>query len=188
MKKILVVFILSYPGLAIAETKDSFVCESLTGKQITVLADAYMYGEPYDLSHSLMGIAWQESLAGKWKIQQHGSASFGTYHINIKTAMKRLGKKNSNFASNMVAQQLVEDDRLSASLAVQELEFWKRVHKGDWKRIWASYNNGYRWKHKSSLQYSENIGGIIKKVNRCAPVVAMIEHRKMSRNMAMMRK
>jgi len=171
---IFLIICLMVPMMSYAASTDTFVCEKLDDSQVATIASAYMFGQKFDMGNSLSAIAWQESLAGKWKIRLGRNASFGVYHINIKTAMKRLHKKDTHFMRGIVAQHLVDNDNLSAKLAVEELKYWKKVRHSNWHKVWASYNNGYHYT-KQAKQYALNIAAIIKKIKKCQPVQAYVK-------------
>ena len=48
--------------------------------------------------------------------------------------------------------------------AIEEVNYWRKVHKEDWPRVWASYNTGWSYKTKTGLAYSNDVFEIIKKL------------------------
>lgn len=146
-----------------ANAHECLVVQKLSDSQVGVIVKAYHLGEPDGYGYTLAAIAWQESLAGVVKVNAF-DPSFGIFHINLTTASKREGI-TSNFSKNMLAQRLIDDDSYNAYHAMQELDFWKAQHKGNWRKMWASYNGGWNWKKAGS--YAEAIATKIKIIRKC---------------------
>lgn len=132
-------------------------------EQKQVLLKAYEYGKPYDLSWSLMAIAWKESRAGKWNINLQDPAVC-PFMININTAIKRTNLKDTSFNRNVLAQELIDDFGLCAAHAVTELTYWRAVHGENYRKIWASYNGGYNYSSPQAAGYAQEIADIIKRL------------------------
>lgn len=142
------------------------LCDELyrmSNNQLNTLIQSYKYGKKYGLGYTLAAIAWQESQAGLYPVNI-SDPSFGVHHILLTTAMKRGKVRNTSFHRNMLASELLNHD-VSASYAIKELKYWKRYHKGNWKRIWASYNAGHNF--KNGLKYSQQIEEKIQKIKTC---------------------
>ena len=114
--------------------------ESLSAEQKYRLEYAYTYGKPYDLGWTMGSLAWQESHAGKYKININ-SKDYGLFQINEKTIMNILGV-TSYWKKQEIITKVVMDDALSAYLALDVLQHFQRVHNGDWKKMVMSYNIG----------------------------------------------
>lgn len=137
--------------------------EALDQQQVQTLYQSYNYGKEYNMGLSLAAIAWQESNAGLYPINI-SDPSFGVHHILLSTAMKRSDVKNTNYHRNMLASKLL-DHNVSASFAIKELQYWSKYHKGNWSRIWASYNAGHNY--KVGVKYSNKIKEKVKMVKYC---------------------
>lgn len=162
MKK-LIAFMILMPGLVFA---DLYRCEPLNRMsplQQWTLLKSYEIGEPFDMGYSLAAIAWQESVAGLYPININ-DPSFGVHHILLDSAMKRSGMKDTSFNRNIMASSLL-DIEVSAEYAIMELQYWKKYHKGNWNRIWASYNAGHRY--QLGVDYANKIKHKIKLFKSC---------------------
>lgn len=116
--------------------------DNISFKQKITLAKAYIRGEPYGLEYSLCAIAWQESKAGKWLINI-SDPSFGVFHIK---------PKGDTWAKSREAEKLLDFD-YSATKAIELLLYWKKYHKGDWKKMIKSYNAGFNYDSQSAKTY-----------------------------------
>lgn len=130
--------------------------ESLNYKQIEVLRKSFIYGLPYDMGNTLAAIVWKESGAGLWKINV-SDPSAGIAHNHLKYSLIRLGRVDTPFSRNKLAQQLIDNDLLSLDLAMEELQYWFARHNGDWDKTRASYNAGNNWNSTAGRRYSEDI-------------------------------
>lgn len=115
--------------------------ESLTKSQYEEMIRSLKDGKDHDLSLTLAAIAWQESRFGKKVINtkdgKHGS--FCKYQILVQTASKR-----HNLNVYATVNKLMFDRKFCSSNAIAELTFWKKYHKGNWKKMVASYNAGFK--------------------------------------------
>ena len=156
--------------LSVSENLDAMeqVCfKTFTTEQQVVLQDAYDYGKPRGYGWSMAAMAWKETSAGTHRINWN-DPSFGIIQINMNTAIKRYKlttwKKQLEFAN-----KLATNNKFAINVASDELDFWKGVHKGDMRKMWASYNGGYNYKSKAPQSYSNDVAKKIAflKSNRC---------------------
>ncbi|MDD6055426.1 MAG: hypothetical protein SOW25_03820 [Helicobacter sp.] len=133
------------------EFKNSCVPLSQFSKsQKEVLLRSYLSGEKDGFGLTLAAIAWKESCAGEYKMNFQ-DPSAGNFHAYIPGVIKRYPNlKQNGFTENLVGAMLVENDEFAAQIAIYELKFWQREHKGDWKKIIKSYNKGYSWQKSTS--------------------------------------
>lgn len=135
--------------------------------QIAVLKESYELGLPFGFGYTLAAIAWQESLAGKY-LMNVDDPSFGVHHILISSASNRANIRG--IERNRLAKAIIDNSKLSASFAIEELSFWKTELKGDnnrWENIWAAYNGGYNYKSDRAQAYSSSIGNKIGWLKTC---------------------
>lgn len=117
----------------------------LNKAQIQTIRYAYHYGEKYDFGYTMAAIAWKESCAGLYRIN-FDDPSAGIYHAHIPGVIKRHYKtKNTSFKRNVIAEKLIRDPEFASKIALEELLYWKKVRKGNWKEIIKSYNKGFSW-------------------------------------------
>lgn len=136
-------------------------------QQLANMQDAYDYGKRRGYAWTLAAMAWQETSAGKQMINWN-DPSFGIIQINMNTAIKRYKLKTWKQQLDF-ANKLATSNKFAVNAAADELDFWKGVHKGDFRKMWASYNGGYNWKSKHPQAYSKGISNKIAflKANRC---------------------
>ncbi|MDE5603004.1 MAG: hypothetical protein K2I71_03675 [Helicobacter sp.] len=128
--------------------------EQFSPSQKEVLLQAYLAGEAEGFGYTLAAIAWKESCAGVYKMNFQ-DPSAGNFHAYIPGVIKLYPElKQNGFTQNMVGAMLVNDDDFAAKIAITELKFWHKEHKGNWKNIIKSYNKGYSWQ-KSSQSNSQ---------------------------------
>ncbi|MGD2063230.1 MAG: hypothetical protein PVF51_06565 [Nitrospirota bacterium] len=133
--------------------------------QHQVLMRAIAYGAPHDLGYTLAAIAWQESHVGSVPVNIT-DPSFGPFHGKMDTVMSRAGVKDTAYNRNVIAAKLLSDFDFAASMAVRELLFWKKVHRGNWRKMVRSYNAGYNYRSKSATRYVQNIADKIRAIKR----------------------
>lgn len=113
--------------------------------QKQVLLRSYLAGEQDGFGLTLAAIAWQESCAGVYKMNFQ-DPSAGNFHAYIPGVINRYPQlKQNGFTQNMVGAMLVENDTFAEQIAIIELKYWQKEHKGNWKNIIKSYNKGYSW-------------------------------------------
>lgn len=121
--------------------------ENLSTQQKGFLRLAHFYGSEYDLQWTLPAIALRESNAGEWRVNLQND--YGLFQINIDTAARHLGLDN-RYRKIEVAQRLIYDDELGASLAISILDYFRRnrdmSHGSVWREMIMSYRAGYTWK------------------------------------------
>jgi len=144
-----------------------FNLNKLSKKEIETLKEIKKLGQKQGLSYSLMAIAIKESSLGKYLINVD-SRDYGLFQANIKTVLSRHKVKNTSWNRNRYAMRLISDLQFATKNAIAELTYWKKIHKNDWKKVWSSYNGGWKYNSKRARNYSRDIEKIIralKKVN-----------------------
>ena len=151
------------------EFKNSCVpLEKFNDTQKEVLLRSYLAGYQFGFGYTLAAIAWKESCAGEYKMNFQ-DPSAGIFHAYIPGVIKRYPKlKQNGFTQNMVGAMLVEDDKFDAQIAISELKFWDKIHKGNWRNIVKSYNKDYSWQKnlQSNIQAEKYYADIAKKVKQ----------------------
>lgn len=119
--------------------------EKFDKDQIQTIRYAYHYGKKHNLGFTMAAIAWKESCAGLYRINFE-DPSAGIYHAYLPNVIKRHYKKrNTSFRRNAVAERLIRDPEFASQIALEELLYWKKIRKGNWKEIIKSYNKGFSW-------------------------------------------
>lgn len=131
-----------------ANTDDPCVnIEKFDKNQLQTIRYAYHFGKKYDLGYTMAAIAWKESCAGLYRIN-FDDPSAGIYHAYLPNVIKRHYKKpNTSFRRNVVAEQLIRDPEFASQIALEELLYWKKIRKNNWKAIIKSYNKGFSWEN-----------------------------------------
>lgn len=154
-------FMFCYAGTDLSKHKYTKQLDNLTKLQQSTFLQGLEYGIDNKLGYLMVAISWKESDLGRVTVNKsdgkHGSYSM--YQILMDTAMKKLGiKKQSEFQILAVKARLLLDHKYAADMAVDELKYWYKVHKGDIKKTLASYNAG--WKSTDSKRgnaYAEDV-------------------------------
>lgn len=139
--------------------------KNLTPQQLEMLREIKKMGKASGLSYSLMAIAIKESKLGAYMINI-SSKDFGMYQANITTVLNRQNIRDTSWNRNVFASKLVFDFEFATQNAIEELTFWKKVHKNDWHKVWGSYNAGYRYNSKKARTYSREIASIIRELKK----------------------
>lgn len=143
MTRIFLFFVLF--SLAYCSNDSCINVKQLDKSQIQTIHYAYHYGKNHNFGYTMAAIAWKESCAGLYRIN-FDDPSAGIYHAHIPGVIKRHYKtKNTPFKRNMIAEKLIRDPEFASKIALEELLYWKKVRKGDWKEIIKSYNKGFSW-------------------------------------------
>lgn len=170
MKKIIALASLS---LSLVLAKSTLSCSNIQefkDFQLENLRYAYHYGKKDKMGFTMAAIAWKESCAGAYRYNAQ-DPSAGNYHVLLQSAVKldRMfrGEKNidrpiSGFEMNKIADRLVRSKRFASKIALHQLLEWKKIRKGDMKKILKSYNRGYSWENsetnnKSAEEYANDI-------------------------------
>jgi len=139
--------------------------QNLSTDQKKILVWVYEKAEPYDLKWTMMAIAWQESSFGKYLIGRT-SPDYGIFQVNINSFERRYSnhwrEMGVNFDREQVAYYLINDKELNFVASLEEILFWRDIHNGNWNKIWASYNGGY----KGNFNYAQKIKAKIRALKR----------------------
>lgn len=177
MIRLISVLLFIVPGVVYADE-----CR-LSERQMSIMFFSYSYGREHDLGYTLTAIAMQESDLGRWNVNlQDPSAS--PWHVTVDKAVTRLGWSMTRFNMNRATQRLMEDPFLGASIAVEELKNWHRLHDNvsgneRWRRTWASYNKGYNWHNENGQRYADSINDHIIRIRRCGWLEGIIRDDRM---------
>jgi len=137
--------------------------QGFTIDQLNILKKAKDYGRSLNLSYSLQAIVWQESSAGVQR-ENYISGCFGIGHIRLRTYLDRHKIKRTYKNQLIYKHLLTYNDDLNLQAMVDELEFWLKVHDGNFLKSWASYFAGYDV--KAGLSYARDIQAKIKQLKK----------------------
>lgn len=150
---------------------------NLDHDQYKVLIDSLSYGKSYDLGYTLAAIAWKESHFGKYKVNQSDGeyGSYGVYHILLDTALRRENIKDTGYINRHTLKlKLITDNSVNAAHALTELNYWKKYHKGSYKKMVASYNAGWKsTKSNYGYRYYKDISKRVKVLKSYLPSKVM---------------
>lgn len=156
MKKILIILCLFY-NFAFSNSLGLSETDIIILKKIKSLTDDRM------MKYTLMALAIKESSVGKNQINLI-SNDFGLFQSNIKSVIKRQKVSDTIYNRRYFANKLVYDVGFSTANAIVEIDYWKKVHKNNWIKIWASYNTGWKYNSDIGIQYATSVFDIIKKL------------------------
>ncbi len=125
---------------------------NLDENQLYNIKDIYKIGKKYDYGFTLVAIAWQESQLGKYMINL-SDPSFGLFHIV---------PRGSKWEKSREAQRLLDDFEYSIYKAINILDYWKKYHKGNWRKMIKSYNAGFNYNSKQANTYLKGIQSKVK--------------------------
>jgi len=149
--------------------KDCSEWDKLSEEQQYRLEYAYNYGKPYNMGWTMSSLAWQESQGGLYRVNIK-SHDFGLFQINKTTIYNILGV-TSYWKKQEIITKVVMDDALGAYLALDVLQHFERVHKGDWKKMVMSYNIGNKKDYKSlkkGVAYYEKVRYYYHQIKQCS--------------------
>lgn len=117
--------------------------------------------KPYDLVDTIKVLVSLESKDGIYPVNLQDPAC-GITHININTYMKRHNIKNTNFNRNKACSDLILIPKWAIVNAIEELEFWKKIHCksnqckfSQYRNVIKSYNAGWNYNGSKALEYWE---------------------------------
>jgi hypothetical protein len=139
--------------------------QEMTNEQWYNISKGYYAAQPYDYGLTVAAIIAHESLGGLYKVNPE-SKDYGLTHINVKTAVNRLGYDDTPFMRSVVASKLVFDDDLAIDLAIEELLYWDGRRDGNWAEVVASYNDGTVIEERGR-RYYRIISSVVKKLKGC---------------------
>tara|TARA_R110000782_G_scaffold75562_6_gene150750 strand:- start:232 stop:585 length:354 start_codon:yes stop_codon:yes gene_type:complete len=113
----------------------------------------------------MASIAWVESSAGRFRVNLN-SKDVGLFQVNSRTASKVLGATNY-YKRLELDQKLIYDDILNAYVALDVLTYFNKYHKGDWKKMVASYNNGFKINTEKAKNYVDKVSQSVKVLKQC---------------------
>lgn len=160
--RFLLCFLIVFVFLYADPTNKCVSINQFSEDQKEIIAYAYNYGKKYDLGYTLAAIAWHESCAGEYRMN-FSDPSAGIYHALIPGVIRRYQMLSDNsFNRNVIGELLVRDDEFASKVAIDELMYWDKVRKGNWKDMIKSYNKGFSWEKSSQSDkiaenYYENI-------------------------------
>ena len=143
----------------------NFNFNALSQKDKETLKIIKEYGKKHGLSYSLMAIAIKESSLGRFVINVD-SMDYGIYQANIKTVIQRHNAKDTSWNRNKFAMRLVSDFEFATNNAIAELTYWRKIHNNDWRKVWSSYNGGWKYDSKRARKYSQDIAKIIRELKK----------------------
>lgn len=128
---------------------------------------------PHDLTETITTLAKIESQFNTYIININGgekgknkgvgySADCGLVQVNSKSFLKRFynNKRPSQFAINKACSDLIKDDRLNITAALEEVLYWKSIHcprakctRSGYERIVRSYNTGWGYNSAKADEY-----------------------------------
>lgn len=131
--------------------------EKFNNRQKQIILYAYNYGAKKGLGYTMAAIAWQESCAGEYMVN-FSDPSAGVYHAHIPGVIKKYSTyKDSSFLRNLVGELLMRDIEFASKVALENLLFWQKNRRGNYKKIIKSYNKGFSWeKNKTNDRLAES--------------------------------
>ena len=154
MKSILALFMVL--SLQASDLRQEFL--QMSDKQVASLVSAYNQG-----GYTLAAIAWQESNAGKYRINLNSdSVDLGLFHLNSKAFLARWyrehpDKVQTRFYSNILLSKIMVDDSYASIYAQKELSYWRDKRSRNMRDSIKSYNCGNNIERRRCDQYLHSI-------------------------------
>ena len=150
--------------------------QAFSKNQKQVILKAFKYGAKSGFGYTMAAIAWKESCAGEYRVN-FADPSAGIYHAHIPGIIKKHKQKDSVFMRNMVGELLMRDDEFASQSALEELNYWHKVRKGNWYEVIKSYNKGFSWekdkeRNKMAQEYFEDVARRVKALQGYIPKVS----------------
>lgn len=128
--------------------------ENLKPYQKTTAQNIFKHAKKDNLAWTATAMAWQESQFGRWQVSSNnGTWDCGMFQNNTKSVAKREKIPDNAYNRKELCTDLITDFNFSYLQFAAEISFWERVHKGNWRKIWASYNGGW----KGNKEYAQQI-------------------------------
>jgi hypothetical protein len=158
LKKLLIATLIFFGTNASAEDlykKYDAEWNSLGKYQKEVAEVIFKHAKKDNLQWTATAIAWQESQFGRWQINinENDSWDCGMFQNNTKTVAKHSDMPHNRYNKKELCTDLIKSFTFAYLNFAKEVAFWEQVHKGSWRKVWSSYNGGW----KGNSEYSEKI-------------------------------
>jgi len=131
--------------------------EYLDYKQLSILGLLYEKCSEYNLENTCMAIGYKESKLGKYLFNPK-TGDYGIMGINLRAFSNGNAIDFTYWSRLEFASKLMVDNELNIALAIENIEYWRRITNNDWRLIWGSYNSGW----KPSTKYTTDMLNTIK--------------------------
>ncbi len=129
----------------------------MTQEQVNRLVEIYAVASKVsEYPLTLVAISWQESRLNSLPVNL-SDPSCGPFHNKVSNVLKREKIEDTSFKRNEVCAKLMDNLVFAIKHANIELSHWQMQHKGNWRKMMASYNGG----HAGNAKYSESIAEIL---------------------------
>jgi len=130
--------------------------EAMSTHQKMNILTTYKKAEPFNMGYTMASILWQESSAYRYNVSVH-DPSCGGFHTSLRSVSNRHDLPHGGFHYNKLCQRLLNDREFAFSEALAELKYWHNVHRGDWFKIWGSYNGGWERNPRYARQIKDKV-------------------------------
>ena len=134
---------------------------SLNPEQLEVLEMVYDSSQLFDLGYTAVGIIWQESKFGKWKINL-ADPSCGYFHKLLPEYARELGLKPTRWNNSRVCELLLDFDT-SLDVFISTMRTKEQICRvrGS-SNVWRCSIKGYNGSGKRAEEYMLNVINKIK--------------------------
>lgn len=127
----------------------------LTQEQVNRLVEIYAVASKVsEYPLTLVAISWQESRFNSLPVNL-SDPSCGPFHNKVSNVLQREKIEDTPFKRNQVCAKLMENLVFAIKHANIELSHWQMQHKGNWRKMMASYNGGNAGNEKYSQSITE---------------------------------
>lgn len=134
--------------------------ERLSDAQLETLVTSLRVGKDYKMDFILAAIAWKETNFGKIRVNEKDGkfGSYGPHQILLDTFMLRYTHLCDMLGEKAIKHMLTYSDTINAKMAMEELAYWHKRHKGNLTKMLASYNAGNKGINSPrGLAYSKDV-------------------------------
>jgi len=130
----------------------------MSDNQVASLILAYNQG-----GYNLAAIAWQESNAGKYRINMNPtSVDLGLFHLNNVAFLSRWyvehpKKVQTHFYDNILLSKIMTDDSYASIYAQKELDYWNKKRHRNTRDSIKSYNCGTNIERRRCDRYLSKV-------------------------------
>lgn len=140
---------------------EEFNYDKLDNKQRELAKLIYQRGDEHSLGATLVALAWQESRLGRYPINlSDPSGSCGIFHQVVKHYLTQHKLLDTKLNRNIACGNLIYDNDLAITQAIEVLLFWKRYHEAKrnfpyYPNMIKSYNGGTKSSEASDKYYKQ---------------------------------
>lgn len=132
---------------------------SMNASQLHLLQKIYIKAKPYNLQHTAVAIAWQESALGVASVNLQ-DPSCGPFHQHIVYYLRRKKIPNNSFNRNKFCTMFINDFDFAFNAFIETWRLWEAKHKNKIAKhdlTIRSYNAGVNVNSQAAIRYRNQV-------------------------------